>query len=383
VSRLLVLSFSPVASDARVLKQVRLFAAEHEVTTCGYGPAPEGVVEHLRLPDEAVHWVKDPRWLLTRRYRRVYAGNAAVRAARELLAGRSFDAVLADDVDTVPLALELGVPVHADLHEYAPKQNTELRRWRWFVAPYVRWLCREFVTRAASVTTVGQGIAEEYERELGIRAEVVTNAAPYAELEPSPVGGGAGGPLRLVHAGAALRNRHLETLVEAAVATRTEVTLDLFLVPNDPGYLAELRALAAGSDRVRLHEPLPYPELVRTLNGFDVGVHVLPPVSFNNAWALPNKFFDFVQARLGVVVGPSPEMARLVREHGIGAVAEDFTPAALTAVLDSLTPEQVAAWKQASHRAARPLSSDAQVQIWHRLVTPLLSPPRRDDLPRG
>lgn len=370
MSRLLILSFSPIASDARVLKQVRLFAGELEVTTCGYGPAPEGVAEHLQIPDEAEHWRKDPTWLLSRQYRRVYETNAAVRAARALLAGRRFDAVLADDVDAVPLALELADRVHADLHEYAPKQNTELRRWRWFVAPYMRWLCRRFVTRADSVTTVGQGIAEEYEREFGLHAEVVTNAAPYAELEPSGVPDE--GPLRLVHAGAALRNRHLETLVEAAVATRTEVTLDLFLVPNDPGYLAELRALAAGSERVRLHEALPYSELVRTLNGFDLGVHVLPPVSFNNAWALPNKFFDFVQARLGVIVGPSPEMARLVREHGIGAVTEDFTPAALTAVLDSLTPEQVAAWKQASHQAARPLSSDAQVQTWHRAVSALL-----------
>jgi len=370
VKRVLILSFSPIASDARVLKQVRLFAGELEVTTCGYGPAPDGVVEHLQIPDEAEHWRKDRKWLLSRQYRRVYETNAAVRAARRLLAGRRFDVVLANDVDAVPLALEHGTRVHADLHEYAPKQNTELRRWRWFVAPYMRWLCRRFVTRADSVTTVGQGIAEEYAREFGIRAGVVTNASPFADLEPTPVPDD--GPLRLVHAGAALRNRHLETLVEATVATSTEATLDLFLVPNDPGYLAELRALAAGSDRVRLHDALPYAELVHRLNDFDLGVHVLPPVSFNNAWALPNKFFDFVQARLGVVVGPSPEMARLVREHGLGAVAEDFSAKALTAVLDGLTPEGVAGWKRASHTAARQLSADAQVEVWRDAIRALV-----------
>ena len=36
---LLILSFSPIASDARVLKQVRMLAQDHDVTTCGYGPA--------------------------------------------------------------------------------------------------------------------------------------------------------------------------------------------------------------------------------------------------------------------------------------------------------------------------------------------------------
>jgi len=371
---LLILSFSPIASDARVLKQVHLFAGELDVTTCGYGPAPEGVIEHLEIPADAEHWRKDPKWLLSRQYRRVYESNAAVRAARAALAGRRFDVVLADDVDTVPLALELGGRVHADLHEYAPKQNTELWRWRAFVAPYMRWLCRRFVTRADSVTTVGHGIAEEYEREFGIRAQVVTNAAPFADLEPAPVEDG--GPLRLVHAGAGLRNRHLETLVDAVDAASSEVSLDLFLVPNDPGYFIELYERAGASTRVRLHHAVPYDELVARLNDFDLGVHVLPPVSFNNQWALPNKFFDFVQARLGIIVGPSPEMARLVTEHGLGVVTEDFSVEALTAVIDSLTPEQVRGWKQASHSAAHALSSDTQVTIWHQAIQALLPPDR-------
>ena len=235
---LLILSFSPIASDARVLKQVRLFAADFDVTTCGYGPAPDGVVEHLEIPAAAEHWRKDPKWLLSRQFRRVYWGNAAVRAAQGQLGGREFDVVLANDVDTVPLALSLRPRrgVHADLHEYSPRQNTELRRWRWFVAPYMRWLCRRFVTRADSVTTVGRGLAEEYAREFGIRAGIVTNAAPYAELEPGQVA--RGGPLRLVHAGVALRGRTLEVMLDAVAATTADVSLDLYLMPNVPPYLA-------------------------------------------------------------------------------------------------------------------------------------------------
>lgn len=367
---LLILSFSPIASDARVLKQVRVLAQDHDVTTCGYGPAvvlDDGrVVEHLRVDDANEHWRKAPVPLLARQYRRVYWGNAAVAQARDLLAGRTFDVVLADDVDAVPLALstEPRWGVHADLHEYAPKQNTELRRWRWFVAPYMRWLCRRFVTRCASVTTVAQGIADEYERRFGFRAGVVTNASPYQDLTPGPVAS----PVRLVHSGVALRNRSLEILVDAVASSTADVTLDLFLVPNDPGYLAELREHAAFEPRVRIHDPLPYAELVTTLNGFDVGLHLLPPVSFNNANALPNKVFDYVQARLGLIVGPSPEMARVVREHGVGAVTADFTPAALTAVLDTLTAEKVEAWKAASHASARELSSESQVEIWREAI---------------
>lgn len=376
---LLVLSFSPIAADARVLKQVRLFAERYDVTTCGYGPAPEGVVRHLQVPDDAVYWRKDPLALLTFRHRAVLARNAAIAAARPLLEGLTFDVVLADDVDAVPLAVEIAprlasgrAAVHADLHEYAPAQNEELLRWRLFVAPYVRWLLRRYVTQAASVTTVAPGIAEAYRREYGLDAGVVVNAAPYAEREPGPVGD----PLRLVHTGAGLRGRRLEIMIDAVRLTRADVTLDLVLTPNDPEYVAELRTRAASVPGVTVHDPVPYADVDRVLARHDVGVFVLPPVNRNYANALPNKLFDFVQARLGIIVGPGPEMARLVREHGLGAVASDNTAEALAAALDDVTPDDVARWKAASHAAARALSAEEQSGAWERAVDAIAAAPR-------
>ncbi len=367
---LLVLSFSPIADDARVLKQVRLFADRYDVTTCGYGPAPEGVVRHYEVPADLLAWRKDPRWLLARQYSRVYWGNAAVAYARSVLPVGEFDAVLADDVDTVPLALSLQPRrgVHADLHEYAPGQNSELPRWRWFVAPYIRWICRRFVSRAASVTTVGQGIAERYTRELGFPVGVVTNAAPYADLAP----GAVGSPIRLVHSGNAQRNRNLEVMIDGVEQSTTPVTLDLLLMPNDEAYRDELRARCAGSTRVRVLDPVPYRDLVRTLNGYDVGVFVLPPVNVNYEWTLPNKFFDYVQARLGVIVGPSPEMAREVEARGFGAVTTDFTAAGLAAVLDALDSTTVTTWREASGLSARALSAEVQSSGWSDAIKHLL-----------
>lgn len=105
--RLLILSFSPIASDARVLKQVRLFANDYAVTTCGHGPAPEGVVEHLQVPDELAVWRYDRTLVATRRYAKAYWTNPAINAAQRLLQGKEFDAVIADDVDAVGLALSI------------------------------------------------------------------------------------------------------------------------------------------------------------------------------------------------------------------------------------------------------------------------------------
>lgn len=363
----LVLAWSRLVDDARVLRQIRALAVDNRVTTVGYGPAVDAPgVEHVPIPDEVVSWHKDRRLLLLRRYEAAYWSAPIVRWAREAVRGVGpVDVVVANDIDTVPLAVRMrqrgrAGAVHADLHEYATRQNEESWRWRWFVAPYVRHLVRSWATAAEAVTTVGPALAAEYRREFGIEAGVVANAAPYVDREPAPVGQ----PLRLVHSGLARRNRHLEVMLEAVRLTERPVELDLYLMPNEPEYLAELRAAAADLPGVRVHDPVPPDALNEHLARADLGIFVLPPVTFNYRNALPNKFFDFVQARLGVVVGPSPEMSALVREHGLGAVTDDFTPASLARTLDALTAAQVARYKANSHRAAAALSAQQQVQGW-------------------
>lgn len=368
--RLLILSFSPIASDARVLKQIELFRSEYEVTTCGYGPPVEGTAGHIEIPAQLQVWQYPRLLVVLRRYRRAYWGNAAISYAREALSGRSFDVVLANDVDAVGLALAVQPDgaVHADLHEYSPRQHEELLRFRVFVRPFVEWMCRRFVARAASWSTVSGGLAREYRRRFGFDAEVVTNAAPYVPAEPTPVST----PIRLVHSGAALRNRDLASTIRAVQASTADVTLDLFVTPNEPDYVAELRELAAATpDRVRVNDPVPYAELAATLRRFDVGIFILAPTNFNYRWALPNKLFDYVQARLGVIVGPSPEMAEYVRRYGLGVVTADFQAPALTDAVDAMTVADVARWKAGAASSAHELSSEQQVLRWKRAVDAL------------
>ncbi|WP_448711307.1 glycosyltransferase [Microbacterium profundi] len=369
---MLIISFSTISADARLLKQIGRLSEDFEVHTLGYGEEPAGVAHHFRIPDEFPIWRYDRASVILRRYRRAYWSNRAIATATEALRGSTWDIVLANDVDAVGLALaqRSRYGVHADLHEYAPRQKEDVWKWRLFVAPFIRWMCREFVVDADSITTVGQGIADEYRREYGIRAEVVTNAAPYSELSPGPVGK----RIRLVHSGAALRDRNILAIVDAVQATTADVELALFLTPNDPAFLDEVRVKVSDDERITLHDPVPYSALSQTLNAYDVGIHILPPVNFNNTWALPNKFFDYVQARLGVLIGPSPEMARVLKERGFGAIAEGFAATDLTRLLDSLRAEDVGQWKAAAQEAARELSGEQQAEVWAHALQILMSP---------
>ena len=99
-------------------------------------------------------------------------------------------------------------------------------------------------------------------------------------------------------------------------------------------------------------------ELASLANGYDIGLYLLPPTNFNHRYALPNKFFEFIQGRLAVAIGPSPEMAAIVRHYGCGVVAPTFEPESLAAELNALDAAAIAGFKHASHRAAAELCAE-------------------------
>ena len=369
--RILSISFSPLRRDARVLRQVDALRELGDVATVGSGEAPDGVAAHLRVADSLASLPRHPAGvalLAAHRHAAAELSAPALRAAAAALAAPGapgpFDLVVANDARALPLAhlAARGAPVWADMHEWALEEFAQDWRWRTLVRPFAAHLCGRYLPASAAVSTVCEPIAQLYRDTFGVDCAVVRNAPAAADLEPSPV---RPGRVRLVHSGSAVPGRGLDVLVDVARGLDERFTLDLYLTPGgDRGrHLAALRRAAAGCGRIAFHDPVPPAELPAVLNGYDVGIYSLPPANLNAQLALPNKFFDFVQARLALAVGPSREMAREVRERGLGVVAADFSAGALRAALLRLDPAALAAAKAASHRAAAELSADREREV--------------------
>lgn len=367
MSRLLIISFSDLNSDARLQRQIAAFAESYEVVTAGFGTRPDGSAEHISLPLPPSGRARSRRMQIesvlfrARAFGLVHRTSPLLRSARKALRHVSADVVLANDIDAAPLAFDI-VPaerVHVDLHEFFPGLHDDNPAWAAHRGVYNAWQVRRFAARAASTTTVAPEIAERY-RAFGLDPEVVTNASDYQEREVQPVAS----PIRVVHTGAALAGRHLETMIEGVALSTADIALTLHLMPNDRAYIDRLRARAAELPNVRVLDGVPHSALIDTLAQHDVGIHILPATSTNHRLALPNKFFDFVQARLGLIVGPTAAMAGMTRRYGFGAVTEGFSPRDVADALDALTPEKVAAWKRASDSAASEISAQHQVSTW-------------------
>ncbi len=364
MSRVLVISFSDLSRDSRLDRQIGFLCERHDVVAAGLGPPAHEQTAFVDLTSPAEGRLlglarrgAGLARLAARRSEAVYWRHATNRAAYARLRDVPFDVVLANDVSALPLAVRVaaGRPVVFDAHEYAPAELEHLRWWRLLVAPYIDALLRRYLPHVAAMSTVGPTIADRYAQEYGIpRPAVVTNAPHHAELAPSPVGN----PIRMLHHGVADPGRRLDGMIDVVDALGGAFTLDLMLVPTPSGELERLRARAALSAHTTLVEPVPMREIVARANAYDIGLYLLPPSHLNQELALPNKLFEFIQARLAVAIGPSIEMAAVVREHGCGVVAADFTPAALAAALAALTHEDVAQLKARSDEAAAVLCAE-------------------------
>ena len=359
-----VLSFSDLSRDPRVNRQIRFLSEAYEVVAVGLAdpgvPGVDFVPVELRRRT-TVAKLADGTRLLARRFESFYWRQHHIAQTLERLAGVRADVIVANEIDALPVALRIGGACGArvifDAHEYSPLELEDRLVFRLFFRRYREYLCRTYIPRVDGMMTVCESIAEAYERDTGVRPVVVFNAPDYEELEPV-VRGSEDRTIRLVHHGGAHPSRKLENMIEMMRHLDGRFRLDFLLVPGPGGYLDALKRRAAGDERIRFLEPVPMRELPRFLNAYDVGVYILPPNSFNARFALPNKLFEYIQARLAVAVSPSPEMARVVREAGCGVVSRDFTAEAMAEALRSLDREQIEAYKRRSHEAARELSAE-------------------------
>jgi glycosyltransferase involved in cell wall biosynthesis len=360
VKSVLVVSFSDLGRDPRVHRQLVALRNRFELTSLGYGtPCVEGVTHLEVAPQRGLALrLRNAALSLLRLDDLYYWLQPQVRAALVRLRGRQFDVVLANNLDALPLCIRIAqgrARVIVDAHEYAPREFEDRWTWRLLHQRRVHALCRDYLPRADGLMTVCQGIADAYERDYGVKARVVTNATAYQRLSPSPV---LDGRIRLIHHGVASPSRHPEEMIRMMHHLDERFSLDLMLIAQSPAYLHRLVEMAHDDPRIRFLPPVEMPAISAFINSYDVGLFLLPPVNFNYAHALPNKFFEFVQARLAIAIGPSPEMQRLVETWDLGVVAEDFTAAGMARALSSLTRDRIEHFKRRADAAAAELCAE-------------------------
>jgi glycosyltransferase involved in cell wall biosynthesis len=290
------------------------------------------------------------------------------RAARLWWAGRSLDrptVVHANDLETLPagylLARSSNVGLVYDAHElYSEFEAPSPRLARRLTLLLEGVLAR----RADAVVTVSDGVADELQRRLRLRARpsVVMNAPHVVEVEPPERENGT--PVRAVYQGGLGPGRELRDLLTAASADGVSLAIRIRMAR--PEALRETIARNGLEDRVTVLDPVPPDDVLEALRGFDVGVIFDRPTSRNSELSVPNKFFEYLMAGLAVVAPHLETIGPLVVQERIGTTYAPREPDGLARALERLAADPdalVEMRRRARELATSRLNADAAEQV--------------------
>lgn len=272
---------------------------------------------------------------------------------KKMFKEKRFDLIIVEDLFLLPLAFDIKkrAKILFDAREYYPRQNEGNLWFNLIEKPRRVQLCEKFLSKCDSIITVSNGLKREYEKEFDIKSNVIRSTPPYIDLTPCQV---EKSKIRMIYHGAANRNRKIENLIEVFKRLDNRYEMDLILVGNQR-YQEELKRVAKGLPKVRFKEPVPFSQIIPTIKDYDIGFFYYEPINFNIRNCLPNKFFEYIQARLMIAIGPSPDMADLVHKYNCGVVAESFSIEAMAEALNALDFEDINEAKKNSDVAARDL----------------------------
>jgi hypothetical protein len=383
MKKILILVFSNLKHDARVMRQINFLKSKYALTVCCYDISPTEEHKTIILASNKLTFFRKAISAIllllkqfTWAYHTLYPYKNTLKAA---LKNDHFDIIIANDIEALPLAFDLKDPetkILFDAHEYAPRHFEDKLWWRVFFQDFNNFLCRKYIPRVQGMITIGQTIAEEYEKHFGVKPVVITNACRYYDVKPVETNAEI---IKLVHHGIVNRSRRIELIIGMMDHLPDHFTLDLILViptlssQQTRQYYEELKNIASSNKRVHFKDPVSIENIIPLLQQYDMGIILAPPINFNYSNGLPNKLFDFIQARIGVVTGPTPEIARIVSGFNIGVVADDFTSAGLAKKLIDLDRTKIQAFKHQSDKTAKEFNAEKNEVIVNELVDSMLT----------
>lgn len=370
--RIAVIAFSPIAQDARILRQVESLRRRHEVLVIAENPAPAELwgAEFRPLPSEG--WLAK-RMTGVRRRAGVYAGmqvrdllcrlTPRYRAAKKHLRAWKPEVILCDEINPLPVARThhraTGCPVIVDLHEFYPGDTRPGGGVGKYDRPNIDWALHDASRWTFAATAVNEFIAERYRNEYNLNCSTIYNA-PITARPPvfRPVNPDC---IELVHVSGFDPDRKPEIIAEGVMMAGDPWRLHYYFSGNQKQISAFRDHWHSRSrGRVIVHDTLPVAEIETTIAAYDIGVSMIPTISWNWLMSSPNKYFSFLTAGLGMILGPKPWKQMMNDRWKVAEMTPGFSAGDLAATLQGLTPDRVDQLKQNAVAAAAVLNGTVE-----------------------
>ncbi len=289
----------------------------------------------------------------------LFYANYNIRLFFYLLLLKRYDLVVANDLDTLPAGL-LAAKVRCkklvfDAHEYFTEVPELVDRK--VIKNIWAFIEKIAVPRINKAYTVCNSLAEIYQQKYGIPFEMIRNVPFKTNIESRQ-------PLKekfpdykiVVYQGSVNKGRGLELMIN----TMQHLQGVVLVIIGGGDIKHELEGMVNNlrlSNRVYFAGRIPFHELPVYTQNAHIGISLEEDLGLNYRFALPNKIFDYIQAKVPVLVSDLPEMKAVVETYNVGKILDDRNPESLASMINLMLndEEQRKVWRTNLQTAAEEL----------------------------
>ena len=273
------------------------------------------------------------------------------------------DVLIANDLDTLLpnylISRLRNIPLVYDSHEYytgvpelegRPRVKKFWKRIEQFIVPKLRY-----------AITVNDSIARLYRDEYNVPFIVIRNVpAPDEMIYPGKhkireqLGLPQNLPVYILQGAGINIQRGAEETVETM-----QYVKGLLLIVGNGDVIPKLKEYVRSHNlqsKVTFIPRQSQQQLRLYTRSADAGISLDKDTNINYRFSLPNKLFDYIQARIPVIASPLPEVRKIIEEYDVGLIAESHDPKYLAGIFEkAVEPENIIRWRKNLDAAASEL----------------------------